>query len=164
MKASRKVFAAFAIGAAVIIGMFVVERSPRRISGVVEGAFGYRLKEKAEIVSRKYEVPFSVHGVSYSEDTTLRLSPTDYRGLLDHLTADHRYEKEKFGTNEFYERFVVGKELISWQAHDVTHEFWFSYTEYWMKTSPNQPSLPIRPSVTPRAFARVAPAILMAGW
>ena len=130
MKASRKVFAAFAIGAAVIIGMFVVERSPRRISGVVEGAFGYRLKEKAEIVSRKYEVPFSVHGVSYSEDTTLRLSPTDYRGLLDHLTADHRYEKKKFGTNEFYERFVVGKELISWQAHDATHEFWFSYTEY----------------------------------
>jgi hypothetical protein len=33
-----------------------------------------------------------------------------------------------------------------------------------MRKSPNKPSLPIRPSVTPRACARVAPASLMAGW
>jgi hypothetical protein len=33
-----------------------------------------------------------------------------------------------------------------------------------MKGPPNQPSLPIRLSFTPRACARVAPASLMAGW
>jgi hypothetical protein len=60
----------------------------------------------------------------------VRLSAVDYRDLLTHLAGDHSFEKKKVGSNEFNERFVVGRELIDWQSRDAEREVSYSFREY----------------------------------
>lgn len=131
MKRHSKIILIVAIAALAVSALVIFDRRPMTVSTVVEQAFGYRLKDEPTVVAREWEKPLAIQGVAYHEETTLRLSEGDYRALIAKLSADRGFEKKEFASNQYYERFVVGKEIVSWQPRDAsTHEFWYSYTQY----------------------------------
>lgn len=114
-----------------VAALVILERRPMAVSTVVEQAFGYRLKEEPTVIARKWEKPLAIQGVVYHEETTLRLSEGDYHALIAQLSADQSFEKKEFASKAYYERFVIGKEIVTWWSHDAsTYEFSFSYTQY----------------------------------
>ena len=129
MKRSTKILAVCSVALAAVTAVVVVDRRPMKVSDVIERAFGYRVKDQPTVVSRKWEKPFGVHGVAYYEDTVLRLSESDYRELSARLVADRNFEKKKFGGHVLYERFVVGRQIVSWEPTS-SPELRFTYTEY----------------------------------
>ncbi len=130
MKRSTRVLTTCAVAVAAIAAVVAfLELRPIALATVVDRAFGYQMKEDPVVVVREWKKPFGVQGVAYHEETTLRLSESDYRDLLARLMADRSFKKKSSGSGERYERFVVGREFVSWAAGPAP-EFRFSYTEY----------------------------------
>lgn len=131
MKRASKILSVVAVACAAIAALVALDRRPMAISDVVEQAFHYRLKEAPTVVAREWKKPLAIQGVAYFEETTLRLSEADYRGLIAQLSGDRSFQKKETASGPFYDRFVLGKEIVSYQPRDAsTHEFWYSYTQY----------------------------------
>jgi len=131
MKCGSKILAVVAVACAAIAALVAFDRRPMAISDVVEQAFHYRLKDEPTVVAREWEKPLAIQGVAYFEETTLRLSEADYRGLVAHLSRDRSFQKKESASGPYFDRLIVGKEILSWRTRDDSaRELWYSYTQY----------------------------------
>jgi hypothetical protein len=126
MRRSALIFLAVAVGA---IGWLSLRKPtpPKSVQEVIEHVFDYRLTGPADVAERKYVFPASFHGVWYSEDTRVRLSPEDYSVLISRAKSDRRFSKRDVGGHIVYDRELV-KARISWSADDAK-TISYSYSE-----------------------------------
>lgn len=124
MKRASKTLSVIAVASAAIAALVAFDRRPMAVSDVVEQAFHYRLKEEPTVVARECKKPLAIQGVAYFEETTLRLSEADYRGLIAQLSTDRSFQEKESASGPVYDRFVIGKEIVSWQPRNASnHEF-----------------------------------------
>lgn len=127
MKCLALIFLVVAVGA---IGWLGAQKPtpPKSVPEVIEHVFDYRLTGPADVTERKYVFPASFHGVWYSEDTRVRLSPEDYSAIISRAKSDRRFSKRDFGGHIVYDRELV-KARISWSADDAAKTISYSYSE-----------------------------------
>ena len=103
-------------------------RPPKTVEQIIASAFDYRLAAPVEIVSRNSIFPTSFHGVWYSEDTVVRLSPADYLQLTTQAIASHHFQERDFAGHVVYDR-ELGKARISWVPDEEQRTVAYTYSE-----------------------------------
>ena len=132
----KKRYIALSLGtlllAIAVVALCLIDAGPRSLEDTLEHAFGYKLRDDAQILRRENEhiSPLAIQGIVYSETTELKLSGRDFSALANKLKDDPRFTRKEFNGNRFFESFIFGKQLVTYQLNETNSVLWYQYREW----------------------------------